>query len=53
MFGYINILSEINKAVDICDLTTNQRIDVIALTESWHETSADSCFAGMCPDGFA
>jgi len=51
VFGCLNIRSPANKLDDVLDLRRYQRIDVLFLVETWHDTDS-VCLNRLRADGF-
>ena len=47
----LNILSVRNKTVAGYDVFSDNKLDVLALTETWHEESSDICLAAIIQPG--
>ena len=51
--GTLNIQSILNKSCDIVDLITDRALDVLALTETWHQYTADMTIKRAVPSGYS
>ena len=51
MLGCLNIRSICNKTVTVNDVLSDHKLDVLALTETWLEESADTCLAAIILPG--
>ena len=49
--GCLYIRSVRNKTVVVNDVFSDHKLDVLALTETWHEESSDTCLAVIIPPG--
>ena len=47
----LNIRSVCNKAVAVNDIFFDHQLDVLALTETWHEELSDTCLTTIIPLG--
>ena len=50
-FGCVNARSVRNKNVAVTDIFADHCLDVLALTETWHERSSDVCLSSVVPPG--
>jgi hypothetical protein len=53
MFGLLNARSVTTKSTAISDTVTAQRLDVMAITETWHHASDDLPLKRCAPPGYA
>ena len=51
--GWLNACSVRNKVDAISDTITDKRLDVLAIQETWHTTSDDTCLRLVTPAGYA
>ena len=49
--GCVNVRSVRNKNVAATDIFADHCLDVLALTETWHERSSDVCVSSVVPPG--
>ena len=40
-----------NKSSAVCDIVNDRKIDILALTETWHENSTDACLSSIVSPG--
>lgn len=52
-FGLLNVQSVTEKSVALCDVITSRRLDVFALTETWHQDSDDLPLKRSAPPGYS
>ena len=50
--GCVNARSVRNKAATICQTVVDKRLDLLLITETWHECSDSVCLKRMTPSGF-
>ena len=53
VIGWLNCQSLRNKTVAVHTTITEQSLDVLALTETWHDNSNDASLRLCTPDGYA
>ena len=49
--GCLNTRSVRKKAVAVNDIFSDHQLDVLALTETWHEELSDTCLTAIIPPG--
>jgi len=51
--GWLNVQSLSNKTTAVHELIDDRRLDVLVLTETWHDSSDDICLRLAAPDDYA
>lgn len=49
--GYVRSLA--NKTAAVHETIVSRKLDILALTEVWHQSSGDVCLRDAAPDDFA
>ena len=53
LLGWLNVQSLRNKTVTVDKTITEQSLDVVSLTETWHTDSTDASLRLATPEGYA